>query len=623
MLNGSYSKGLIQPTISQSSNFDNTSQYSTDVSSAQGESPPPQSYHLKTMCLAKKVVQMPTKEEHGFLLFCGLGARKWQCAIDCNSLTFKQAILNIYPRLRSVIGYNLWALTKDKKTFERIPEKVNTPRRMRSYLGSHFTGCLIIVPVSDIVLMEEKREHLRQIDIKQVKDSNGMSLLTSSLNMDSEVKHRSLCLICGKIEKTPGTGSFHRIMEENMSCPEGTQIIAKKLTDILGFNFEQSKKKFIASTEICKKCLRAVCEIVKVEEQVKRQKEDLVSNFFSTTSKFNKNQGSQLEETKPASTPQAPSVSQMTHDHQLSPSSTFQERKGFNTTPTQNGYTHPFLLKSVPQPVAFLNQPKPIQYGNGIVQFYRANYPDYQKAQIDARTNSLPCSPAERRENPNYREGSDYAGSEVGSSCYLTISPTPKEENYIPTNQDLETDSQAGSVSPRPFDTQSYASTFSLRSNNSSIRSKAEVKSYGTTVNGPRNCPDNDRITEAAECQKLNDAERYGDNKTDAYSRVIEKRSYESNEEESPMSQESRRSPGTSSSESFESITPNATSPTPEDDLATEEERAERRKPWKKRKRVQERELENSLPEKVTKMEDSNESPDCQDQLDASTSDQN
>ena len=31
--------------------------------------------------------------------------------------------------------------------------KVNTPRRIQSYLGAHFTGCLIIVPVSDIVLV--------------------------------------------------------------------------------------------------------------------------------------------------------------------------------------------------------------------------------------------------------------------------------------------------------------------------------------------------------------------------------------------------------------------------------------------------------------------------------------
>ena len=92
-------------------------------------------------------------EEHGFLLFCGLGARKWEVEMNCNSLTFKQAILNIYPRLRSVIGYNLYTVAKDKKTFEKIPEKVNTPKRIRSYLGSHFTGCMIIVPVSDIVLV--------------------------------------------------------------------------------------------------------------------------------------------------------------------------------------------------------------------------------------------------------------------------------------------------------------------------------------------------------------------------------------------------------------------------------------------------------------------------------------
>ena len=113
----------------------------------------PQTYQMKTMCLAKKAVQMPSKEEHGFLLFCGLGARKWEVDMNCNSLTFKQAILNIYPRLRSVIGYNLYTVSRDKKQFERIPERANTPKRIRSYLGPAFTGCLIIVPVSDIVLV--------------------------------------------------------------------------------------------------------------------------------------------------------------------------------------------------------------------------------------------------------------------------------------------------------------------------------------------------------------------------------------------------------------------------------------------------------------------------------------
>ena len=61
--------------------------------------------------------------------------------------------LEIMLFFRSAVGYNLWTLTRDKKTFERIPEKVNTPKRIRSYLGSQFTGCLIIVPISDILLV--------------------------------------------------------------------------------------------------------------------------------------------------------------------------------------------------------------------------------------------------------------------------------------------------------------------------------------------------------------------------------------------------------------------------------------------------------------------------------------
>ena len=115
--------------------------------------------------------------------------------------------------------------------------------------------------------------------------------------------------------------------------------------------------------------------------------------------------------------------------------------------------------------------------------------------------------------------------------------------------------------------------------------------------------------------QELTESERYPE-KTEQYTRVSDKDAYESNEA-SPRSEESPRSTGTPSSESFESITPNATSPTPGDDLAAEEERAEMRKPWKKRKRVQESEHEDTSIEKKSRCEDSNESQDCQDQQDA------
>jgi len=595
---------ISQPSVS---NIDSNSSYNMSTASSQGESPPPQNYQLKTMCLAKKSVQMPTKEEHGFLLFCGLGARKWQCAIDCNSLTFKQAILNIYPRLRSVIGYNLWTLTKDKKTFEKIPEKINTPRRMRSYLGTHFTGCLIIVPVSDIVLMEEKREHLRQIDIKHVKDVNGIS----SVNIEHETRHRSLCLICGKIEKTAGTGSFHKINEETINCGDGNQIISKKLTDILGFNFEQSKRKFIASTEICKRCLRSVTDVIKMEEQLKKHKEDLVSNFFSTTSKFNKNQGSINDDSKQSLSPQYSSSQSLAVDNALAPT-TSQERKGFSTNPSQNGYPHPFLVQSLPPSVAFLNQPKQLPYGNGIVQFYRPTYPEYGANPSDGNS-------PERRENFNYRNGSDYAASEVDSSCFLSITPPPKDNDFIPGHQDQETDSHTGSISPRPFDTRSYASTFSFRSA-SSIRSKGEQKSYGMIQATPKEVPN--RPEEHNEKINSEQPEMNGyPEQTDNYKRTNEKTAYESTEA-SPRSEQSPRSAGTPGSESFESITPNTSSPTPDDNLA-EEERAERRKPWKKRKRVQEPEQDDSSGDKKLKNEENSESSDCRDQIDASTSDQN
>jgi hypothetical protein len=242
-------------------------------------------YQLKTMCLAKRAVQMPNKDEHGFLLFCGLGARKWKIGMESNSLSFKQSILNIYPRLRSVIGYNLWTLTKDKKTFERISEKVNSPRRIQAYLGSHFTGCLIIVPVSDIVLMEERREHLRQMDIKEIRSS---SVITSPQLADRYV--RSVCLVCGKMEKTAGTGTFHSITSDLLPEKDASISITRKLSDVLGINLEAQKRRFMTGEEICKKCLRSLVELVHLEEKIKLTKEDIISSFFNTISKFNKGQ---------------------------------------------------------------------------------------------------------------------------------------------------------------------------------------------------------------------------------------------------------------------------------------------------------------------------------------------
>ena len=45
-------------------------------------------------------------------------------------------------------------------------------------------------------------------------------------------------MLCGKMEKMPGTGSFHKIGSEEIACSDGTVPIVKKLTEILGVNVE-------------------------------------------------------------------------------------------------------------------------------------------------------------------------------------------------------------------------------------------------------------------------------------------------------------------------------------------------------------------------------------------------
>ena len=59
-------------------------------SDSMSESSLPQTYQLKTMCLAKKIAQMPSKEEHEFFLFRGLGEKMEPK--DFNQSTFKNSL---------------------------------------------------------------------------------------------------------------------------------------------------------------------------------------------------------------------------------------------------------------------------------------------------------------------------------------------------------------------------------------------------------------------------------------------------------------------------------------------------------------------------------------------------
>ena len=589
-------------TTSYSSLVGNTA---SDTSSMTGSEVGAKHY-IKTMCLAKKTVRMPTKDEHGFLLFCGLGARKWQCSMDCDSLTFKQAILNIYPRLRSVIGYNLWTLTDDKKTFERIPEKVNTPMRMRAYLGSRFTGCMIIVPVSDIVLMEERREHLRQMDIKDVKDSKPSAQVAVAglygrhepkvfQALEETVARRSLCLICGRIEKTPGTGVFHKIMEENMpGATDRNQLISKKLTDILGFNFEQSRRKLVASTEICRKCLRTVCDLVKKEEEVKAAKEDLVTAFFSTTSKYNK--------------------------HQV--------QFGMAEDATCPEYQHPFNQKALPLPMAFLSKAKPAYLASpgSLVQFYKPSWTGGSTHSLGSI--SAPPSPPDRRQNSN-------SGSDIASSSFLSVSPPmPRHlESYRSTYNGSQCDeSLVERVSPHPASYTSLAASGAL----GPLRSKAQIKSYEpeSRVQERR-----DKEMVQVEQEEKREAEEMQSGEATYNCRgATDSVGGEYSADCGPRSQESSGS--SEHSGSVESTAPTRPGSPEEEKLKSEEDEAheaevERRKPWKKRKRAIESDQESTQSgltvHKVLKVEggkgeeDSTSSSEvtAQGQLDPTTSDGN
>ena len=72
--------------------------------------------------------------------------------------------------------------------------------------------------------MEERREHLKH-DILESKVSQ---VVTEKPETQHNQAHR--------IEKTAGTGTFHKILEEKIHVGHERQTIAKKLTDILGFN---------------------------------------------------------------------------------------------------------------------------------------------------------------------------------------------------------------------------------------------------------------------------------------------------------------------------------------------------------------------------------------------------
>jgi len=296
-------------------------------------------YLMKTLCLAKKSTTLPGKADYANLLTSGLGARKWVASLDFDAESFKGAIVNIYPRLSSVPSYTLWNVKPDK-TFEKLPSTVNTPKRIKAYLGSSFTGSLIIMPSEEISLGPVKVPHMTtssgsgshkfssstasvrsarsSASSKTEKDSSsGYESYQESINGSSrgdqdrssyyppsnssshKMSHmnsnagsngrsqRQMCLTCGRLAKQAGSTSFYDIHNSTtFSTSDGYVSIAKKLR--LLFHLELPRSKLVTSDQICRKCFRALNEIHFLETQLKRSKEEMMSTLFATVAKISK-----------------------------------------------------------------------------------------------------------------------------------------------------------------------------------------------------------------------------------------------------------------------------------------------------------------------------------------------
>jgi len=205
-------------------------------------------FKLKTLCLAHSQVKLPRPDEHAALLFNGLGARRWQISIYCDSLSFRKAILSIYPRLKTVNGYNLWFINKEKK-FQVIPEKVNNPRRIKNFLSTFKAECLLIIPVSDIQLMEENLEKLE-------KRNEELSANSKYSIVKERVAQPELCLICS----STGGGCDGALETVDSVMDESTKI-ADKIFNFLGIQSPASSEHLYRGKKICRRCLIAATEL--------------------------------------------------------------------------------------------------------------------------------------------------------------------------------------------------------------------------------------------------------------------------------------------------------------------------------------------------------------------------
>jgi hypothetical protein len=477
---------------------------------------------------------------------------------------------------------------------------------------------------------------------------------------------------------------------------------SNKMTSLLltiGFSFDVTKKRLHMSDEICRRCMKSVKETLQKEEELKVAKADLLATFFSTTSKFSRNQVANSEAAESGGGHEAaepgkgaagaaaasPGPQQQSHHHHhhhhhtAGPNLSHHHMGLYNLTESYRQHQQQqLLLAALPASEMSSLSHKSSGYGppgGGLVPYYRSRLglgdsaSSCNKSGRGEHTNggrdcymngdSAASSASESRRsgnNVNYfhhlGSGSEYARSEVGSSSFISVSP-PRQEYVSAGGGCQQNETESGSLSPRPFDTMSYASTFSLKSCNSTVW----PRNGAMTVEGQRR--GNAETTTSSHKRRRSasggdDEEANGDMPSSEGSpsqyRIgggdgdasCVKREIDEDDEEGRVPPPPAESPMAASPSSGSCTPPSGCSQGDEKAEQEEEEEAarDRRKPWKKRRRVQESNkaaVSNSTERKAAsaagneeaegtcgggggRTDESNESSNYEDQLDSSNS---
>ncbi|CAB4062025.1 unnamed protein product [Lepeophtheirus salmonis] len=363
-------------------------------------------YPIKTLCFNKKLLSMPSKDEYSILLCNGLGARKWVVSFKLDAESFKRDILKIYPLLSTVSGFTLWTINKDKE-FEKLPPKVNTPKRISAYFGTHFSGCLIIMPSESIPLISSETLHPEILYSESqpeitISDTINISQINASDTNRNKKLYRQCCCLCGKTSKSFDEGT------------SGSIPISASIKSIL--NIDLNKMNHESTESICKKCYHQLLDIDYLQFQLQSKKEEILANFFHTM-------------TKPIKSVQSTSLPRQSWTKFLS-------NEGYNSSVSINGSDANEVPNSSPSPQSSRSGGSSDSSSSSTTSF-RTNHRSWKKRYCEMTQVTSFLNVNEKESHPTKKKkmnlgnstGSDEDSGVMSSGPYMAIESIKYQSN--------------------------------------------------------------------------------------------------------------------------------------------------------------------------------------------------